>query len=462
MIATVVKARLSLTRASAADSASAVASAATAPIASAAAAAMTAGLTVTGAAVNLNASSNFAVNVATGTSTGTVTIGGATGAQALVLASGTGDITMTSTDDFIWTATDDITLNGGSAGSVINIGTNTQGNVIHIGDNDTTADTITIGSAKDTSALAGIAVTVGSTGTTSALTLQSGTGDVTATSTDDISITATDDLALNGGSAGSIITLGGNTHGNVISIGADDTTADTITVGSAKDTTSVAGIAVTVGSTGTTSALTLQSGTGDVTITSTDDMAITATDNITITEASRGTAGTGVAAASEVGVIVTDTLTFTLTGANDIDVDDGGKTKGTLIYTFPEGRILLLGAVLDASIVTNNVYNANPNDEYYVSVGSVDGTQAADADLTSTEQDIIPKTTLDTVGNTALTLDAHGGMATLAAANNIFDGTTTAETIFLNVAVPDANNTGATTHAVTGTLKLTYVNLGDY
>lgn len=108
------------------------------------------------------------------------------------------------------------------------------------------------------------------------------------------------------------------------------------------------------------------------------------------------------------------------------------------------------------------MYNANPNDEYYVSVGSVDGTQAADADLTSTEQDIIPKTTLDTVGNTALTLDAHGGMATLAAANNIFDGTTTAETIFLNVAVPDANNTGATTHAVTGTLKLTYVNLGDY
>ncbi|MBI2901817.1 MAG: hypothetical protein HYY17_16650 [Planctomycetes bacterium] len=35
-----------------------------------------AGLTITGAAVNLNASSNFAVNIATGTSTGAVTIGG--------------------------------------------------------------------------------------------------------------------------------------------------------------------------------------------------------------------------------------------------------------------------------------------------------------------------------------------------------------------------------------------------
>jgi len=58
----------------------------------------TLGATITGAAVNLNASSNFATNINTGTSTGAVTIGNATGAMALALNSGTGDIILTSTD----------------------------------------------------------------------------------------------------------------------------------------------------------------------------------------------------------------------------------------------------------------------------------------------------------------------------------------------------------------------------
>jgi hypothetical protein len=155
-------------------------------------------------------------------------------------------------------------------------------------------------------------------------------------------------------------------------------------------------------------------------------------------------------------------LTFTLTGANDIDVADGGKSTGTSIFTFPEGYILILGAVIDASVVTNNVYNASANDIYYVSVGTVDGTQAADADLTSTEADVIPKTTLDTVSSTTLTLPWQSAMATLAYANNVLDGHTSAKHLYLNVAVPDASNTGATTHAVTGTLKITYVNLGDF
>lgn len=152
------------------------------------------------------------------------------------------------------------------------------------------------------------------------------------------------------------------------------------------------------------------------------------------------------------------TVTFTMTAANDIDVADGGKTAGVKFYDMPEGRILLLGATINASVVTNNVYNANPNDAYYVSIGSADGTQAADADLTGTEQDIIPKTTLDTVGSTTLTLPFKAALA----ASAHFDGTTTAMDLYFNVAVPDAANTGATTHAVTGTLTITWINLGDY
>lgn len=175
----------------------------------------------TGGAISLNPSSNFAVNVATGTSTGTVTIGSGTTTQAIAVAAGTGDLTMTSTDDFIWTATDDVTLNGGSAGSVLNFGTNTHGNVIHIGDNDTTADTITIGSAKDTSSLAGISVTVGSTGTTSALVLQSGTGDVLITSTDDLNIgtnAVAQDIVIGNSTVGTDVTLTGGAGSAIVDL----------------------------------------------------------------------------------------------------------------------------------------------------------------------------------------------------------------------------------------------------
>lgn len=163
----------------------------------------TSGLTVTGGTVNLNASSNNAVNVGTGTTTSTVTIGGA-GTQSIAVGDGAGiktvalgSATSTSstainsgTGDLTITSTDDLTINGGSAGSILTLGGNTEGNTINVGADDTTADTITVGSAKDTSALAGIAVTVGSTGTTSALTLQSGTGNVTITSTAGINIGA--------------------------------------------------------------------------------------------------------------------------------------------------------------------------------------------------------------------------------------------------------------------------------
>jgi hypothetical protein len=158
------------------------------------------------------------------------------------------------------------------------------------------------------------------------------------------------------------------------------------------------------------------------------------------------------------GTVHQTVLTLTLTGDNDIDVGDGGKTAGVKVYDFPEGRIAILGATINADTVTNNVYNASTNDIYYVGVGTVDGTQAANADLTGTEQDIIPKTTLDTVSSTDLDLAWHNALSATAQ----WDGTTTAVDVYVNVAVPDASNTGATTHDIQGTLTITWVNLGDY
>src|SRR6185503_8407281 len=122
------------------------------------------------------ASTTFTATGALTLTPGGAMILGSTGQAATLQGTNTTITANGAGNDISITSPDDITINGGSAGSIINIGTNTDGNVLHIADNDTTADTITIGSAKDTSSLAGIGVTVGSTGTSSALTLQSGTG----------------------------------------------------------------------------------------------------------------------------------------------------------------------------------------------------------------------------------------------------------------------------------------------
>lgn len=259
--------------------------------------------------------------------------------------------------------------------------------------------------------------------TAGGVTITGATDVVVGATADDVTITAEDDLTLNGGSAGSIITIGGNTEGNTVNIATDDTTADTINIGSAKDTVNIVG------------AMTMTAG--------------------------GGTAATGVAAVETAPVVRTVTLTLTLTGANDIDVGDGGKTAGVKIYDFPEGRIAILGATADLSVTANDVWNDTANDIYYMSVGTADGTQAADADLTTTEQDVIAKTTIDTDSGDDLTDPIQGGMSTFGT-DNLIDGTTTAAALYVNVAVPDASNTGASTHAVTGTLTVTYVNLGDY
>jgi hypothetical protein len=182
------------------------------------------------------------------------------------------------------------------------------------------------------------------------------------------------------------------------------------------------------------------------------------------TAADVGTASTGVAAAEYGdGAIHKTVLTLTLTGDNDIDIaDSADKTKGTKLYDFPAGYVRILGATCDLSNTTNAAYNATAADQYFIGIGTADGTQAANADLTGTEQDIIAKTTHDTDSgagaNTQLTNTLKAAMATDAA----FDGTSTAVALWLNIATPDANTSAPTTHAVTGTVTVVWVNLGDF
>ena len=156
------------------------------------------------------------------------------------------------------------------------------------------------------------------------------------------------------------------------------------------------------------------------------------------------------------GSIHQTVLTLTLTGTHDLDLADGAHGTGIKIYDLPEGRILVLGATINASVAHNGAFNPSTADTFSFAVGTAVG--ADDDDLTSTEVDLIPKLTLDTASGGTSPLAAAGALA----ASAHFDGTTTAKDVYVNVACAAANNSGATTYAVTGTLTLSWINLGDY
>jgi hypothetical protein len=141
-----------------------------------------AGVTSTGAAVNLNVSSNFATNINTGTSTGTVTIGDSTGTQGIVISSGTDDLSLQSTDD----------INMGTYASACNIA---------------------IGNA------------IGAT----SIGLTAGTGDVSITSLDDWTATASGAVELFSNSVSQQIVIGNKTTGTTTSImAANKVTVDSL------------------------------------------------------------------------------------------------------------------------------------------------------------------------------------------------------------------------------------------
>ncbi len=160
--------------------------------------------------------------------------------------------------------------------------------------------------------------------------------------------------------------------------------------------------------------------------------------------------------AEKSGPIYQSKISLAISGANDIDLADGDHGAGKKIFTFPAGRILVLGATIDALATSNDAFEANPNDIYYLGVGTV--TAADDATLATTEQDIIPVTTIDTAGNTSLINTWKNALAASAQ----FDGTTTAVALFVNAAVAGTSLTKALTIAVVGTLTVTWINLGDY
>jgi hypothetical protein len=184
----------------------------------------------------------------------------------------------------------------------------------------------------------------------------------------------------------------------------------------------------------------------------------TAAGRLAMSAGAGAVAGTG-AAAVEYGDATVHQTVITFTNTPITLADEAGVIAygGLKVYDLPEGAILMNGAVADINL-TKSSAGVNDNWDGDISVGTA--TAANDADLTSTEADIVAKTATPQAAAGATT----GDMVTATAQMAIFDGTAAAKDVFVNVLVDDADhdvNGTACNIILNGTITITWVNLGD-
>ena len=162
--------------------------------------------------------------------------------------------------------------------------------------------------------------------------------------------------------------------------------------------------------------------------------------------------GAGVTAVQGVGL--NQTLTFNLPDLNVVMTEAGaaGSHGSQKIFTFPEGNVMVLGAVTDLTIARVGT-GLTATSAVVGSLGSV--TVGVDnATLTTTEANIVPSTTSTLAAGEGVTKGASTAVAAL-------NGTTTPADVYLNFATPDAGSTTTDALTVNGTITVTYVMLGD-
>ena len=174
----------------------------------------------------------------------------------------------------------------------------------------------------------------------------------------------------------------------------------------------------------------------------------------------------GAAVAPATGEIVTKHVQFgpfcqtTLT-LNNVPqtVDNGTEYQGTKIYDFPQGRILVMGVTATLQQKTTSVLASTLNAS---STGAISlGTATASATtLATTMVDLLPSTAF----TSSATINVAGTAVSAAlAASAQFDGTTTAKDVYLNTAYATTGDVDAdATQTISGTIVITWTNLGDY
>lgn len=138
-------------------------------------------------------------------------------------------------------------------------------------------------------------------------------------------------------------------------------------------------------------------------------------------------------------------------------IADATSWAGTEIYDFPEGRIHILGCVATLAPRTTSAIASTIKS----GVGGVVGlgtTTATKIAIDTTMVDLMPSKI--TVNSTVINV-AAAAVAEVLAAAAVFDGTGTAKKMFLNSAVAAADIDADGTMDWTGTVRVTWCNLGD-
>jgi hypothetical protein len=188
------------------------------------------------------------INIGAAASADLITIGDATGAGSLDLVCGTGNFTLEGNV----ASTYDISATGANTGTVT-IGAGTGARIVNLATGGTGAKTVNIA----TGAIGNI-VTIGTVTAAASLDLLCGTGNFTLEG----NVASTYSISGTGVNTG-LITIGGGTGAQTLNM-MNSTGVKTVNLA-----TGAAANVVTIGSTNTSAALTLQAGTGRITVTGT-------------------------------------------------------------------------------------------------------------------------------------------------------------------------------------------------
>lgn len=149
---------------------------------------------------------------------------------------------------------------------------------------------------------------------------------------------------------------------------------------------------------------------------------------------------------------------ITLSGVAQ-SVVNGTEHQGTKIVSFPQGRFLVLGVTATLQQTTTSVPSSTINGGSTGAVALGTATSSSTT-LNSTMADLLPSTAF--VSSTTQNV-AGAAVSGALAASAQFNGTSTAIDMYLNSAYATTTDVDADgTQTWSGTILITYINLGDY
>jgi hypothetical protein len=168
------------------------------------------------------------------------------------------------------------------------------------------------------------------------------------------------------------------------------------------------------------------------------------------------------AAENGTGVVHQTVLTLTATPITISDDADTAQYGGVKVYTLPEGHAAILGAVVSGELTAGVTGTIIDNWDGDVALGTVTATTGST--LTGTEANILPSASVSAGAADKIGVVAAASAATALTESGArwLDGSTTPVPVFLNFVIDDDATHEAGTAAFTGTITLTWINLGDY